>query len=153
VVLAAPKALGDILYVTLWPLGTPLLVAERLRVFIAMNLVGNVLLVVGSAVLFPMMGLVGIGWAYVFAMAMWLACYLVDQHTHGFRLSRTTKVLFVVGSSFLTALALLPVDATWRAVIGGALLLAWCACTWKVGLGGIVRGLLARRSLRLGMPA
>jgi PST family polysaccharide transporter len=142
VVLAAPKALGDLLYVTLWPLGTPLLVAERLRAYIGLNLIGSVLLVIGTGVLFPSFGLAGVGWAYVGAMLTWLVCYLVDQYAHGFRLSSTTVLLLATGGAVLLALSLVPIESPVRYLLGGGFVLAWCGFAWRLGFGAALRGLV-----------
>lgn len=90
------KIAGDVVYLMLWAMGTPLLPMNRLRAFILLHTTNACFLVIGAILFLPLIGLQGTVLSYFIANTVSLIIYLIDMYlVFNFRLSRLNLVLLV----------------------------------------------------------
>ena len=121
--------IGDVLRLSIYPLGFVLIAASRGPAFFGLKLVEALLFAGLSAVLLPRFGLRGVGFAHIATFGILFAAYALTLGTRlGFRLS--LRSLAFIGGLLAVAVALAAVAAQSELgafVTGGVLLAGWVA--------------------------
>jgi O-antigen/teichoic acid export membrane protein len=97
-------AVGAVLYVAWWVVGTPLVVQGRLITLVVLNVIAAVSFPLFTMIGLPWLGLPGVGVAYITANLVALAIFSMDQHRAvSFRISRDNVLFLVVSVTVILA--------------------------------------------------